>query len=116
MRNATDKLGRSVTIIPDDIAVELREASHAGWHEYVGMADGHSREYAPGTRVHGLVTDLFTWWRANGGHTCLIVGESGWDDAASWWAQSPNHHGLDMRYHVSAMPCHTGDGAVRFCG
>jgi len=116
IRNATDKLGRSVTIVPNDMARTLREASHVGWHEFVGMADGHSASFAPGTEVHTLVTAVFDHWTANGGFTSLVVGESGWDDAAAWWAPSPTHGGLDMRWHVGPMMTRNADGSVKFAG
>ena len=111
MRNTVDRMGRTVTVIDDATARELRVASHAGWHEYVGMADGHSRSYEPGTRVHSLVTDLFDHWLA-AGFCRFVVGESGWDDAAAWWRDYPATTDL----HVSAIPCRENDGSVRFAG
>jgi hypothetical protein len=116
MRKATDKMGRKVTIIPDAMAVALREASHAGWVEIVGMADGYSRDYAPGTVPHTLATELLDYWRADGAATCLVVGESGWDDAAAWWAPSTSHSGFDMRFHVGPLPVRNRDGSIRFAG
>jgi hypothetical protein len=111
MRNATDKMGRSVTIISDDTARKLTAASHAGWHEFVGMADGYSRSYAPGTETHTLVTALFDHW-TTAGFGRFVVGESAWSDTEAWWVDYRGQRDL----HVGATPVREANGSVHFAG
>ncbi len=129
----TDQGGRVVFVVPDDVARALRQAGKAGWVEVLDMADGEGHRYPPGTRVHAAATvlldvagaipadadmdaDLRETTRRDaefGALYAFVVGRSGWDDTARWWADYAATRGLH-----TAGSLHTTfpDGAVYWAG
>lgn len=101
-----DNCGRLVFVVPDNVARALRTAGKAGWVEVLDMADGEGAHYAVGTRVHAAATvlidlarslpadaeidpELREWTESAarfGAAYAFVVGRSGWDEAARWWA------------------------------
>jgi hypothetical protein len=108
-RTVTDHLGRSVTVIDDVTARMLYNASHVGWTEFRGMADGYSRTYPEGHPVHDAALELFAHTAIHG-HTYLMVGESGWSDETSWWVDYPASRELHP------LPPVRGRGGIYFAG
>jgi hypothetical protein len=122
-----DNMGREIIVIPDAIAAEIAHEVRRGWREFRGLADGESRQFAPGTWMHRTTelimttyaastpAEALTLWpepdttgqshprrthaeharidreRASGpggslAGAAFIIGRSGWDFAARWWA------------------------------
>lgn len=104
----TDKMGRSVAVIPDRAAALLRESSRAGWQDVADMNTGRSRLYWKGPTWE-TARDYLDSVPAGRNSPDLIVGASGWDAAAQWWA--PGFPSWNVPTIVARH-----DGAIYFTG
>jgi len=76
-----DHLGRTIALSPNALVVaQMANASKEGWTEVADVGWGYSKEYAPGTLVHGWALQLWqTAQDAGRGHVDYLYLTSAWD-------------------------------------
>lgn len=108
----TDRMGRTVALIPDPIARLLTAHQEDGWKEVPDVGWGCSRRFPPNHPVTRAARAILAVTEGAGEHHAMVVGEGDWNPETRTWRDYLANRPL----HPRAFDIDPTDGTARFSG
>ena len=93
----TDKMGRTVILVPDEIARLLSSHQDEGWREVADVGWGCSREFPAGHPVTEAAALIDAVREAAGNLHAMVVGVGDWDPDTRYWRDYLGNRDLHPR-------------------